>query len=153
MQPYYAPPLLDAALPYITRANPILLASGTFFLAEDPNGNAVGCGGWTRERPGKGDVEPELGHIRHFATRPDHTGRGIGRSLYSACVRQAKSAGIIRLECYASLNAVGFYSALGFKKTEDMDVELSGQTKLPSVLMMQSIQRLYNKPPFKGRHV
>jgi N-acetylglutamate synthase-like GNAT family acetyltransferase len=139
LRPCYNSPLLEAALPLMTRANPILLASGTFFVAEDTNGVIVGCGGWTRKRPGKGDVEPRLGHIRHFATHPDHSRRGIGRSIYDTCARQARTAGISRFECFASLNAVGFYAALGFEEIEDVDVELSDRIKLPGVLMRRSI--------------
>lgn len=139
MAPSYDPSLLEAALPLLTRANPLLLASGTFFVAEETNSTIVGCGGWTRERPGNGNIEPELAHIRHFAVHPDYAGLGIGRTIYDACVQQAKTAEIIRFECYASLNAVGFYSALGFEKVMNLYVALGDRAKLPGVLMTCSI--------------
>ena len=48
--------LLGRALPFMTSANPILLASGTYYVAEREPGHLVGCGGWTTARPGSGEV-------------------------------------------------------------------------------------------------
>ena len=48
---------LARVLPLFTRANPKLLASGTYYLAEIA-GEAIGCGGWSRELPGKSSTEP-----------------------------------------------------------------------------------------------
>lgn len=138
MRAAYEAAVLEAALPLMTRANPLLLASGTFFVA-DTAGNVVGCGGWTRARPDRGDVERGLGHVRHFATHPDHTGLGIGRVLYEACEKQALAAGVERFECYASLNAEGFYSALGFEALARIDVPLNDEIRLPAVRMIRAI--------------
>lgn len=134
MRSAYEAAVLDAALPLMTRANPLLLASGTFFIA-DAAGNIVGCGGWTRARPGRGDVESGLGHVRHFATHPDYTGLGVGRALYDACEGQALAASVKRFECYASLNAEGFYSALGFEALARISVPLNDEIRLPAVHM------------------
>lgn len=136
---YYPEPLLEAALPLLTRANPMLLACGTFFVAESDEGAVVGCGGWTRERPDKGDVASRLAHIRHFATDPDHARSGIGRAIYRACEEQARNEGIARFECYAGLNAEGFYAALGFERIETIDLRLGGDATLPAVWMTRQI--------------
>lgn len=139
LQGHYQRAELEAALPLLTRANPMLLASGTFFVANSVQASVVGCGGWTRERPGKGDTDSRLAHIRHFAIDPGYTRRGIGRALYEACETQARRAGIERFECYASLNAEGFYVALGFERIETIDLELAGGKTLPAVWMTRSI--------------
>lgn len=136
---HYPELLLEAALPLLTRANPMLLACGTFFVAESDEGTALGCGGWTRERPGKGDISSQLAHMRHFATDPQHARRGVGRAVYEACEQQARNGGITRFECYASLNAEPFYAALGFERIETVDLRLGGQTALPAVWMTRSI--------------
>jgi hypothetical protein len=47
---------LGRALPFMTSANPILLASGTYYVAEREPGHLVGCGGWTTARPGSGEI-------------------------------------------------------------------------------------------------
>jgi GNAT superfamily N-acetyltransferase len=135
----YDAAVLAAALPVMTRANPVLLASGTYYLAETASRCIVGCGGWTRERPGSGEVEDGVGHVRHFATHPDWIGRGVGRGIYEVCEREARVAGINRFECYASLNAEGFYAALGFRTTRRIDLALTSDHVLPCVAMERSL--------------
>lgn len=132
---------LERALPIIARANPRLLAADTFFVAESPAGALVGCGGWTPERPGDGTITAAVGHIRHFATHPDWTGRGIGRALFARTAADARTRGIERLECCASLNAVAFYAALGFRRLRRIDAELTDGVAFPAVLMARSLAR------------
>ena len=133
--------LLAPALKLMTRVNPALLASGTFYVAEARDGLVVGCGGWTLERPGGDAVEAGLGHIRQFGTHPDWTNRGIGRAIYRLCEADACSAGITSFECDASLNAEKFYSALGFESIRRKDVELGSDVVLPGVLMRCRVRR------------
>lgn len=64
MQDSYEKPALSAALSIICGANPTLLASGTYYLAETKDNSVMGCGGWTRERPGQGDVVRRLGRCK-----------------------------------------------------------------------------------------
>jgi GNAT superfamily N-acetyltransferase len=105
MRDSYEPAVLAAALPMMTRAHPGLLASGTYHVAEAPDGRLVGCGGWTPERPDIGAIEPGVAHIRHFATHPDWIGRGVGRAICDRCISEARNFGASRLECFSSLNA------------------------------------------------
>lgn len=135
MRPSYSAAMLADVLPLMTRANPALLASGTYYVAETVDGEIVGCGGWTREHPGTGVIEPGLGHIRHFATHPDWTKRGIGRAIYDRCEEDARASGIRRFQCYSSLNAEAFYAAVGFKAVKRIDVPMREGLKLPAVLM------------------
>lgn len=126
---------LVAALPIMTRANPALLKAGTYYVAETQDGQIVGCGGWTRERPGTGQADAEIGHIRHFATHPEWLNQGIGRSIYSQCESSARPVGIRCFECYSSLNAEGFYKALGFRPIRQIEIPMGQDLKLPAVLM------------------
>lgn len=139
MRAGYDEAVLKGALPLMTRANPTLLSSGTYYVAETGSGLMVGCGGWTRERPGTGEVLPQLGHIRHFATHPDWIGRGIGRAIHDRCEEAARSAGVTRFECYASRNAAGFYAALGFSALREIAVPMGPDLAFPSVLMARTI--------------
>jgi hypothetical protein len=52
----YGPQVLARALPIMTKANPVLLASGNYYLAQI-GGVLVGCGGWSNEAPGSGEVQ------------------------------------------------------------------------------------------------
>jgi predicted N-acetyltransferase YhbS len=139
MQEGYDPTTLSDALPLMTIPNAELLSSGTFYLAKLENGFAVGCGGWSRERPGKGDIEEGLGHIRHFATHPNWAGRGIGRSIYTVCALEARSSGVSAFECFSSLNAEAFYAALGFRVVRQINVEMAPNVSFPTILMQRSI--------------
>src|SRR3546814_7970500 len=134
----YDPELLALMLPTITRANPALLASGTYYLAE-AEGEPVACGGWAREMPGSLKVEPGIGHLRHFATRAGWTGRGIGRLIYDRCESQARAAGVSILECFSSRNPEPFYASLGFHTIGEIDVPMSNGMTLPSIHMRREI--------------
>ena len=135
---YDADTLADG-LSVMTKANPALLSSRTYYVAESGERAIVGCGGWSLERPGTTEVEPGLAHIRHFATHPSWIGQGIGRSIYAKCAEHARAAGVHRFECYASLNAEGFYAALGFRPVRNIEVQLGAHIELPGVLMERSI--------------
>jgi N-acetylglutamate synthase-like GNAT family acetyltransferase len=135
---------LAPALKLMTRSNPALLGSGTYYVAELPTGLVVGCGGWTLERPGTGTVEPHLGHIRHFARHPGWTKRGVGRAIYRLCEGAARSAGVIGFECYSSLNAEQFYTALGFENIREIDLELQPGVLLRAVLMRRELKGKVN---------
>ncbi len=139
MSTAYDQAILEGVLPLITRANPALLSAGTYYLAANDEGFAVGCGGWSRERPGTSEVTFALAHIRHFAIRPEWLRRGIGRELYERCEEDARSSGARRFECQASLNAEGFYAALGFRSVARIEVRIGPGPLLPSVLMERAI--------------
>jgi len=49
--------LLARALPLMIRAQPGLLGSGNYHVAE-AEGEIVGCGGWSHEKPGSAETEP-----------------------------------------------------------------------------------------------
>ena len=139
MKQAYDKEVLARALPVMTVSQPALLNSGTYYVAETSDGTIVGCGGWSKERPGSNEVRPRLGHVRHFGVHPNWTRQGIGLSIYHSCVEDAKAAGINRLECYSSLNGEPFYQALGFKSLETIDLPMSEGVHLPSIRMVAKI--------------
>jgi GNAT superfamily N-acetyltransferase len=135
LAPAYLPELLARALPLLTKANPRLLASGTYHVAETADRVAVGCGGWSPDRPGTGELSPGLAHIRHFATRADCVGQGIGRAIYARCEAQARAAGFEAFEVYSSFGAERFYVSVGFVTVGRIDLALGGNIMFPGVLM------------------
>lgn len=130
----YDEDLLRRAIPLITRPNERLLGSGTYYIAE-LDGEAIGCGGWSHEEPGGTATEPGVAHIRHFAVSADYLGRGAGRALFDRCESAARAEGVRMFKCYASRNAVGFYSALGFRLCGEIDVPMPSNVSFPSLLM------------------
>ncbi|WP_342359101.1 GNAT family N-acetyltransferase [Terrarubrum flagellatum] len=135
----YEPEELKRALPAMIRPNPKLLASGTYHVAQTADGEIVGCGGWTHERPGTGEIEPGLGHIRHFAIRADWAGRGVGRALYRRCEEEARAAGVTEFESYSTLNGERFYAALGFRAIETINLPMGDSATFRSVRMRRAL--------------
>jgi GNAT superfamily N-acetyltransferase len=132
---------LSRALPHITKANPALLSCGTYYVAETDTGNVVGCGGWTAEKPGSGEITEGEAHIRHFAVHPQWVRRGIGTSLLARCFNDARSLGIRKLHCLSTLNAVRFYEAFGFDAVGPVDVRLEPALTIPCILMTHDFQQ------------
>lgn len=131
---HYDHDLLRRALPLITRANPTLLASGTYYVAEIA-GELVGCGGWTIANPENGEIIDGETHLRHFATHPEWARQGVGTSLLSRCFRDAESCSIRHLHCFSTLNAERFYQASGFETVKNIDVPVEPGLTLPGILM------------------
>lgn len=135
---YYDRELLDKVLPFMNRADPALLGSGTYYVAVSNKGTLVGCGGWSIVLPGSQESIDGEGHVRHFATHPEWLGRGIGTSLLGRCFMDAKPH-LHTLHCFSSLNAEPFYRACGFKMIGPIEVPMGPSLKFPSVLMKRQL--------------
>lgn len=131
----YPPSVLVTALPLISRAQPALMSCGTYYLAERPDGQVIGAGGWTRDR-GRADK----GHIRHVVTDSDSVRQGVGRAILAHALRAARAAGIGEMECWSTRTAQPFYAALGFVDEGPIDVTLQRGISFPAILMRQSLR-------------
>lgn len=109
---WYTDEALEAALPAMTRANPSLLASGRYYVAEE-DGRIVACGGWSAQGPNGGGA-PHLAHARHFATEPRSVNRGHGGAILARALAEASTEGFAEMEVVASLAAEAFYARHGF---------------------------------------
>jgi GNAT superfamily N-acetyltransferase len=137
----YPPSTLVLAVPRIMRARPELLASGTYFLAESPEGRVLAAGGWTRGGPSPGAALPDTGHVRHVATDPDVLRRGVGRALMLRVMQDARGAGMLWLNCLSTRTAVPFYAALGFRPLHEAEVTLAPGIVFPVLRMMADLRR------------
>ena len=54
-------------------------------------------------------------------------------------MRDARTAGVDCFECYSSLNAEGFYAALGFELIQPLDVQMGPDLRMPVMLMRRFI--------------
>jgi len=138
LKPDYAPSLLVTVVPMFSKSQPRLVTSGSFYVAVTADDKIIGAGGWTPKGP-RGESEPGLGHIRHFATDPNATRLGVGRALITACVTQAAELGIHRLSCYSTITAVPFYEAMGFEKRGDIEITFGETMQFPCVWLEQNI--------------
>ena len=94
LKDHYPPSVLVTAIPHISKAQPRLIESGTYFVVEDETGQIVGAGGWTAVKPGSDEPGASAtGHIRHVVTDHRLTRRGIGRVLMDKVFASARAAG------------------------------------------------------------
>lgn len=138
----YPPSVMILALPVISRAQPGLVACGTYYVVEDDDGEIIGAGGWTRRKPGRaqgGDASGDVGHVRHVVTDDRQVRRGVGRSLMSHVIATARSAGIARLDCMSTLTAVPFYTAMGFVAQGPITVPLGPGIDFPAMAMQRPL--------------
>ena len=136
---HYSSETLRSALPDMIKANPKLLASGTYYVAEAEQGNLVGCGGWTAANPESGEITEGEAHIRHFATHPEWVRRGIGTTLLARCLSEARSTGTRKLYCCSTLNAERFYRASGFDTVGPIEVPMGPSLAFPGILMSREV--------------
>ena len=134
---WYQDDVLEAALPAMTRANPALLASGLYYVAE-LGGRVVACGGWSAEKPTGGAV-PRLAHVRHFATDPDYINRGCGGALLGMAISEAAAAGFSEIESISSLTAEAFYARHGFRQISIVRQPMGG-VSFACVLMRRLLE-------------
>mmetsp|Transcript_26675 Transcript_26675/g.74913 ORF Transcript_26675/g.74913 Transcript_26675/m.74913 type:complete len:262 (+) Transcript_26675:191-976(+) len=140
---HYGEAMLRMALPVLSTARDDLLSSGRFYVAvlksagggDGDSEVVIGAGGWSLSAPKPQHIEaqeaartpqqqqpPGVGHVRHLATHPDFSGRGVAKALIRTSMEAAMAAGVTSMECCATLNAVGFYKAMGFKPVEQKDI-------------------------------
>jgi GNAT superfamily N-acetyltransferase len=86
-----------------------LLNSGSFFVAEQ-DGVIVGVAGWSAD-----SRERDCAWPRYVFVEPSAARRGVGRRLMHRVETEVRAAGRSRLKLWASLNAVPFYQALGYR--------------------------------------
>jgi amino-acid N-acetyltransferase len=77
-----------------------------FVVAED--GEFLGCCALAV-------LTPDLAEIRSLAVRPEASGRGVGKQLVEACVREARTLGVRRV--FALTLVPDFFTRCGFTLT------------------------------------
>jgi len=138
LKPDYPPSVLVTALPLISRAQPRLLASGTYFVARAGE-EIVGAGGWNAGAPAGAVSAGGIGHIRHVVTDHRRTRQGIGRALMDRVFATARAAGVRHLACQATRTAVPFYAAVGFETLCEINVPLRPGIVFPAVRMARAL--------------
>ncbi|MDD9923478.1 MAG: GNAT family N-acetyltransferase [Boseongicola sp.] len=133
----YPPSVIVTAVPLISRANPALLSSGSYFVVEDGDGSIIGAGGWTEAAPPGGRRRPGIGHIRHVVTDHRQVRRGVGRALMEHVIADAENFGITQLECFSTLTAERFYEAFGFRTIRPITLSLRAGIEFQSIYMVR----------------
>ena len=152
----YSAAQIDGALASVYGVDSQLIADGTYFVAEVPDGPSVqiiACGGWSKRKTLYGgdqyagredsllDPAHEAAKIRAFFVHPDWARRGIGSLILEACENAAIEAGFTRLEMGATLSGVAFYQAKGYLEVENQAVPLGHGEVLPIVKMAKEVRK------------
>jgi GNAT superfamily N-acetyltransferase len=140
LKPHYPPSTMVLALPLISRANPRLVTSGSYYVVEEA-GVVVGAGGWTPAVGGGGGraVRRRIGHVRHVVVDHRRVRRGIGRALMTQILGDAAAAGLRAMECQSTRAAVPFYAACGFAELGPIEVTLAPGIDFMAVRMARRL--------------
>ena len=130
----YPPSVMVTAVPLISRANPFLISSGTYYVACDEAGAILGAGGWSRSSRGR-----KVADVRHLVTHHQHLRKGVARQIMESVIAEARRAGITQMESLSTRVAVPFYAAMGFDTRMEVDVELRPGIVFPAVRMLKSL--------------
>ena len=134
----YPPSVLVMAVPLISKAQPALIASGSFFAVCDGS-EIVGAGGWTMQAPGGRPGQRGIGHIRHVVTDHRRTREGIGRKLLQHIFLHAKACGMSQLHCQSTRTAAAFCEAMGFVASGEIIIPLRPGIEFPAVFMQRQL--------------
>lgn len=106
-----------------------LLDGSTFFIAERDD-VLVGVAGWTAD-----SRDADCAWPRYVFVAPEAGGLGVGRRLMARVEQSAREAGRMRLQLWASLNAVGFYESLGYRRIKPARWPIGGGIEMEHLLM------------------
>ncbi|MDZ4089187.1 MAG: GNAT family N-acetyltransferase [Tabrizicola sp.] len=137
----YPPSTLVLAVPRFARAQPELLASGRYFVAEDAQGRILAAGGWSRQSPSGRAVAETTGHVRHVATDPDAVRQGLGRMVMERVMQEAREAEVRWLDCLSTRTAVPFYRSLKFRAMNAQELVLGPGIAFPVMRMVADLTR------------
>jgi GNAT superfamily N-acetyltransferase len=150
---FYDEQQLASAQRYISVPDRQLVDDGTYFVIEE-DGRVVACGGWSARKKlysgpasedaaeGWLDPETDAARVRAMFVDPAHARRGLGRQILEAAENDAVRAGFKRFELMATLPGVPLYEVCGYRKMEQVTVELPDGTTLPCVRMVRERHEL-----------
>lgn len=132
---FYTPAQIEAVTKHVFGVDTQLIADGTYFVIEAPDGLAA-AGGWSARRTLFGgdqmksaedpllDPKIDAARIRAFFVDPSWARRGLATALYRACADAAQASGYRRFELMATAPGEPFYERLGFVVIERVELML-----------------------------
>ena len=146
---HYSPAQIDAATKHIFGVDTQLIADGTYFVVDGPDG-PVAAGGWSKRRTlyggdqFKAEADPLLdpgmddARIRAFFVHPAWARRGLATAIYNACEASARATGFRGLELMATMPGEPLYRRLGFEVVERVTVRVA-DVDIPFARMRRGI--------------
>ena len=149
----YSGEQVEAALDSVFGVDTDLIRDGTYYVAE-AEGEAVGCGGWSKRRtlfggdryaardPGYLDPRTEPAKIRAFFVHPGWARRGVGGAILETCEREAEAHGFRALELMATLPGVRLYAARGYAAGARVEYEMADGVTIEFVPMRKELKEV-----------
>ena len=110
----------------------LLQEDGAFFVVERRE-RLIGVGGWSPD-----GQEAGVAWLRYLFVHPDAARRGIGRRLVEAIEADARACGRTAFRVWSSLNAVAFYTALGYGRVRAGRWPVSGSIEIDYLLLAKA---------------
>ena len=118
-----------------------LVGEGGFWVAEQGQ-RLLGVGGWSPD-----SLEADRAWIVYVFEHPPADPGGIGGRVVEPAARAARAAVRPRLRVWSSLNAVGFYRAVGFLPERRARWPVQRAVELDYVLMAKRVEQAPLAPP------
>jgi GNAT superfamily N-acetyltransferase len=134
--------LLENAVPYYSAKNIELWTAGLDMQGYiEAIANAEVVVAYTRANllVGFGHYKREWQEIKELYVRPSHSRMGIGRKLAAHMEQAARADNVKIFRTFSSLNAVDFYTALGFTVVERKELEVAKSIFLPFFQMEKAL--------------
>jgi GNAT superfamily N-acetyltransferase len=153
LAPFLPPPMVEASRE-IMGLDSQLIADRTYYVVEaagQPDGEAVGCGGWSRRATLFGgdhsagrdaallDPRTEPARVRAMYTRPGWTRRGIGRLVLAHCEAAAAAEGFTVCELAATLGGEPLYRSCGYQVVEPFEADTRAGLRIPLLRMRKRL--------------
>lgn len=124
-----------------------MVAEGHFFVAENPSGQILGSGAWTRRRPayatgfGRGAATEALPIVRSVFVDPAATRRGIASSIMARIERDALDHCVRDLVLTATLSGAALYERLGYLAQGREQLPLHNGCSFGCIPMTKQLER------------
>ena len=140
----------DAAIGQVFLVDHGLIADGSYFVVEAPDGSLAGAGGWSNRKALHGGhvhgdtgerIDPacEPARIRAYFVDPGFARRGVASAILQACEAAARAAGFSRAALGATITGVPFYARRGYVEGGREEAPLPGGESLTIVHMSRSL--------------
>ncbi|MBC3759903.1 GNAT family N-acetyltransferase [Hyunsoonleella sp. SJ7] len=150
-QSFYSEREIDAALKSAWVVDKQLILDNTYWIVENKEGLAIGCGGWSKRKLlfGKSDTDHTSGakldpksepaRIRAFFVHHDYKRQGIGSMILEKSEAEAKASGFSSMELVATLSGEKLYASKGYQPMKRYEIDLENGVTNQVVSMYKAL--------------
>ncbi|MCK0132524.1 GNAT family N-acetyltransferase [Flavobacteriaceae bacterium F08102] len=149
----YSDRAVEAGLAHIWTVDYHLIQDQTYWIVENDQGMAVGCGGWSdrklfygrhmeeHEKDERLTPGIDSARIRAFFVHRDFTRKGIGKTLLEKCEAEAREQGFDSCELVATPSGEKLYAKMGYIVVKEHEIDLGNGISNKVVTMFKMINK------------